>query len=44
LYILVGRFASVFALKGNFNPVVAAWLPNAVFGILAWYLFKRASR
>lgn len=44
LYILVGRFASVFALKGNFNPVVAAWLPNVAFGILAWYLYKRASK
>ncbi|MEO9021940.1 MAG: LptF/LptG family permease [Ginsengibacter sp.] len=44
LYILVGRFASVFALKGNFNPIIAAWLPNVAFGILAWYLYKRASR
>jgi lipopolysaccharide export system permease protein len=43
VYILVGRFASVFALKGNFNPVIAAWLPNIVFGMLAWYLYKRAS-
>lgn len=43
MYILVGRFASVFALKGNFNPVIAAWLPNAVFGILAWYLYRRTS-
>jgi lipopolysaccharide export system permease protein len=43
LYILVGRFASVFALKGNFNPVIAAWLPNVVFGALAWYLYRRAS-
>ena len=34
LYILVGRFSSVFALKGNFNPVIAAWLPNVVFGLL----------
>jgi lipopolysaccharide export system permease protein len=44
VYILVGRFASVFAMKGNFNPIVAAWLPNVAFGILAWYLYKRASR
>jgi lipopolysaccharide export system permease protein len=43
VYILVGRFASVFALKGNFNPVIAAWLPNLVFGGLAWYLYRRAS-
>ncbi|MDP4285821.1 MAG: LptF/LptG family permease [Bacteroidota bacterium] len=44
LYILVGRFSAVFSLKGNFNPIIAAWLPNLVFGILAWYLYKKASR
>ncbi len=44
LYILVGRFSSVFSMKGNFNPFVAAWLPNAVFGALAWYLYRRNSR
>ncbi|MEO6288981.1 MAG: LptF/LptG family permease [Ginsengibacter sp.] len=44
LYILVGRFSSVFSMKGNFNPLVAAWLPNVVFGILAWYLYRRNSR
>ena len=44
LYILVGRFAAVFSLKANFNPVVAAWLPNVAFGLLAWYLYRRASK
>ena len=44
LYILVGRFSSVFSMKGNFNPIVAAWLPNVVFGILAWYLYLRNSK
>lgn len=44
LYILVGRFSSVFAMKGNFNPIVAAWLPNVVFGLLAWYLYRRNSK
>ncbi len=43
LFILVGRFSSVFSIKGNFNPLIAAWLPNVVFGILAWYLYKRNS-
>lgn len=42
LYILVGRFSAVFSLKGNFNPMVAAWLPNVAFGFLAWYLYKKA--
>ena len=44
LYILVGRFSSVFSLKANFNPIVAAWLPNVVFGILAWFLYRRAAK
>jgi lipopolysaccharide export system permease protein len=44
LYILVGRFSSVFSIKGNFNPLVAAWLPNVAFGFLAWYLYRRNSR
>jgi lipopolysaccharide export system permease protein len=44
LYILVGRFSAVFSMKGNFNPFIAAWLPNVVFGVLAWYLYRRNSR
>lgn len=44
LYILVGRFSAVFSMKGNFNPLVAAWLPNVVFGALAWYLYRQYSR
>ncbi len=44
LYILVGRFSSVFSIKANFNPLVAAWLPNVVFGLLAWYLYRRNSK
>ena len=44
LYILVGRFASVFAMKGNFDPVVAAWIPNVIFSILAYYLYRKAPK
>ena len=44
LYILVGRFSSVFAMKGNFDPVLAAWIPNIFFGILAYYLYRRAPK
>lgn len=44
IYILVGRFSAVFSLKANFDPVVAAWLPNVVFGFLAWILYRRAAK
>ena len=44
IYILVGRFSSVFSMKGNFNPFVAAWLPNVVFGSLAWVFYRWNSK
>ena len=44
LYILVGRFAAVFAMKGNFNPVLAAWMPNIFFALLAYYLYRKAPK
>lgn len=43
-YILFTRFSVVFATKGSFSPFLAAWTPNIIFGILAVYLFIRASR
>lgn len=44
LYILVSRFATVFSVKGNFNPWLAAWTPNFVFGLLVIYLYKKAPK
>jgi lipopolysaccharide export system permease protein len=34
----------VFATKGSFTPFLAAWIPNIVFGIIAYYLYRRAAR
>ena len=44
LYILFSRFSLVFATKGNFTPFLAAWTPNVIFGILAFYLYKKAPK
>lgn len=44
IYILVGRFSAVFSLKANFNPIIAAWLPNVVFGFLAWILYRKTAK
>jgi lipopolysaccharide export system permease protein len=44
MYILFSRFTVVFATKGNFTPFLAAWLPNIMFGILAFYLYKKAPK
>jgi lipopolysaccharide export system permease protein len=44
LYILFSRFSLVFATKGNFTPFIAAWTPNIIFGLLAFYLYKKAPK
>jgi lipopolysaccharide export system permease protein len=44
MYILFGRISVVFATKGNFTPFLAAWTPNIFFGLLAFYLYRRAPK
>jgi len=44
VYILFSRFSVVFATKGNFTPWLASWTPNILFGILAFFLYRRAAR
>jgi lipopolysaccharide export system permease protein len=44
LYILFSRFTIVFATKGSFTPFLAAWTPNLIFGLLAFYLYKKAPK
>ncbi len=44
LYILFSRFSLVFATKGSFTPFLAAWAPNIIFGLLAFYLYKKAPK
>ena len=43
-YILFSRFAVVFATKGNFTPLLAAWVPNLFFGFLCLYIYKKAPK
>ena len=44
LYILFSRFSIVFATKGDFTPWLASWTPNILFGVLAFYLYKKAPK
>jgi lipopolysaccharide export system permease protein len=44
VYVLAGRFTSVFATKGNLTPWLAAWLPNILFILLAVYLYRKAPK
>lgn len=44
LFILSDRFSTVFATKGNFPALLAAWMPNMVFSIVAFYMYLRAPK
>lgn len=44
IYVLFSRLSVVFATKGNFPPLLAAWVPNIMFSVLAYFLYKRAAR
>lgn len=44
IYILFLRFSQMFVYGGLMPPLVALWIPNLVFGIIAAALYSRASR
>lgn len=44
LYVLFSRFSIVFSSKGNFPPLLAAWTPNLIFIMLAFYLYRKAPK
>ncbi|WP_159522539.1 LptF/LptG family permease [Sunxiuqinia indica] len=43
-YIMFMQISTVFALSGAVSPLLAAWIPNMIFGALAAYLYKMGSR
>lgn len=43
-YIIVEKFAIVFSIKGGVPPVFTVMIPNALFGILGYYLLLKAPK
>lgn len=44
IFILMDRFSTIFSTKGHFPPMIAAWLPNMVFSIVALYLYRTSPK
>lgn len=43
-YILFLQFSSQFSLKGNLGPMLAMWIPNILYSIIAIVLYKMAPK
>lgn len=43
-FILTDRFSTIFATKGNLPPVLAAWIPNILFCLVALYMYRKAPK
>ena len=44
LFVIMDKFSVTFATKGNFSPMLAAWIPNIIFGFVAVWLYWRAPK
>jgi lipopolysaccharide export system permease protein len=43
-YILFLQFASQFSLKGDLNPMLAMWIPNILYSVIAFVLYRLAPK
>lgn len=43
-YILMQEITMVFAVNAGFNPFLSLWIPNIVYAIITFFLYKYASR
>lgn len=43
-YVFLDKIFGTLAEKSSINPFIAVWIPNVVFGILAYYLLRNARR
>jgi lipopolysaccharide export system permease protein len=44
LFILTDRFSTIFSTKGNLPPMLAAWIPNIIFSMVALYMYRKAPK
>jgi len=39
-YIIFQQFSSQFSISGAFSPFIASWIPNMVFAVIAYFLYR----
>ena len=44
VFVFFDKIFGTLASQSDFNPLLAVWLPNIIFGILAFFLLQNAKR
>lgn len=44
IYIMFMQISSTFATKANLDPMIAMWIPNMIFGVVALVMYRRQLR
>jgi len=44
VFVIMDKFSVTFATKGNFSPMLAAWMPNIIFSFVACWLYWKAPK
>jgi len=44
MFVVMDKFSLTFSTKGNFPPLLSAWMPNIVFSIVAIWLYRMAPK
>ncbi len=44
IYVMMSRVGITFAQYSDFNPILATWLPNIIYGLATVYFFRKAQK
>ena len=44
VFVVMDKFSVTFSTKGHFSPMLAAWLPNIIFSMLACWLYVKTPK
>jgi lipopolysaccharide export system permease protein len=42
IYIMLLTISSTFAINAGFSPIIAAWIPNIIFAVIAYFCYRQA--
>ena len=41
-YIMLQTISATFAINAGFPPIIAAWMPNFIFAVVAYFCYRQA--